>query len=290
MCGLAAIFAYHRIALPVDATELKTIRDHMASRGPDGAASWLDDDRRIGLGHRRLAIIDLDARAAQPMTSTCGRYRIVYNGEIYNYRELREDLVVGGVALRTTSDTEVLLELWARQGTACLKQLRGMFAFAVWDAIDRTLTLVRDSYGIKPLYYADDGWTLRAASQVKALLAGGQLSRDPDPAGVVGFYLWGSVPEPWTTWAAICAVPAGHYVRIDSIGAGAPVAYAALQLVYHSAAKVMFPADPRPLVREAILESVSGHLVADVPVGLFLSAGIDSTAIITSRRGEPCSW
>src|SRR5690349_14402008 len=167
----------------------------MAARGPDGAADWLDGSGRVGLGHRRLAVIDLSPDAAGPMRSTDGRFVISFNGEIYNYRELRAALEREGARFRTHSDTEVVLELYRRRGTGLFAELRGMYAFILWDETKRALLLARDPYGIKPLYYADDGWTLRAASQVKALLAGGRIERAFDPAGAAGFYLWGHVPE-----------------------------------------------------------------------------------------------
>jgi asparagine synthase (glutamine-hydrolysing) len=199
MCGIAGIFAYHYAANPVERSELRTIRDHMAARGPDGAGEWYAQEERVGLGHRRLSIIDLSERGAQPMTSGDGKCVITFDGEIYNYRELRAVLELKGRKFRTETDTEVILQLYAEKGEAMLEDLRGMFAFALWDAERNALLLARDPYGIKPLYYADDGWTLRFASQVKALLAGGRVSRDPEPAGWAGFCLFGSVPEPFTT-------------------------------------------------------------------------------------------
>src|SRR5262249_59035173 len=137
-----------------------------------------------------------------------------------------------GVRFRTNSDTEVLLHLYARDGAKMVDRLRGMFAFAVWDDVRRGIFLARDPYGIKPLYIADDGWTFRFASQVKALLAGNQVSRDPEPAGQVGFYLWGSVPEPLTTYQAIRALPAGATLLVDRIGAHEPKHYHSIAQVY----------------------------------------------------------
>lgn len=199
MCGVAAIFAYHYAAPAVDRAELRTIRDHMIARGPDGQGEWFSADNRVALGHRRLSIIDLSDDAAQPMSSADGRRVISFNGEIYNYKQLRKQLEQKGHRFRTRSDTEVLLHLYDEKGENMVNDLRGMFAFALWDADKNALFLARDPYGIKPLYYAEDGWTVRIASQVKAILAGGQVSRDPEPAGIAGFYLLGSVPEPWTT-------------------------------------------------------------------------------------------
>jgi asparagine synthase (glutamine-hydrolysing) len=180
MCGIAAIFSYDSNAPRVDEGELTAIRDHMTARGPDGAGNWFDEKRRVGLGHRRLSIIDLSPSGAQPMLWPERKLAITYNGEIYNYRELRSDLEKKGHTFKSTSDTEVLLHLYAEHGDAMAAKLRGMFAFALWDGSRNGLLLARDPFGIKPLYLADDGKTLRAASQVKALLAGGRISTTPD--------------------------------------------------------------------------------------------------------------
>ena len=285
MCGINGIFAYHYAANPIDRDELIVTRDHMAARGPDGMGAWVSADNRVGFGHRRLSIIDLSDSGAQPMLSADGNLVITFNGEIYNYRELRRKLEAKGRVFRSESDTEVLLHLYAEQGESMVHALRGMFAFALWDAERRSLFLARDPYGIKPLYYADDGWTVRFASQVKALLAGNRISRERDPAGVVGFYIWGSVPEPFTTLRDVRAVPAGTFVTVNRIGAAAPIRYHSIAAA-HCEAERHPPsrADARELIREALLDSVRQHLVADVPVGAFLSAGIDSGALVGLMR------
>jgi len=253
----------------------------MIPRGPDGKGEWYSSDKRVALGHRRLSIIDLSDHAAQPMASDDGKLVITFNGEIYNYRALRKELEAKGHRFRSHSDTEVLLHLYADRGEAMVHDLRGMFAFAIWDDDRQALFLARDPYGIKPLYYADDGWTVRVASQVKAILAGGQVSREPEPAGIVGFYLLGSVPEPWTTWQAIRAVPAGHTLWVTATGPSEPRQYFSIARVWHEAESQAPPdTDPQQLIREALLDSVQHHMVADVPVGAFLSAGIDSSALV----------
>src|ERR1700730_11028104 len=203
MCGINAIYAFHPSAPAVDVVELTRTRDAMRLRGPDAAGEWVSDDRRVGLGHRRLSIIDVSERAIQPMRNLTGDLAIVFNGEIYNYQELRGELMARGEHFDTTSDTEVVLRLYRHEGAAMLTRLRGMFAFCIWDDRTRTMFLARDPYGIKPLYYASDGRTVRVASQVKALLAGGAVSQTRDPAGIAGFLLRGSVPEPFTTYDAI---------------------------------------------------------------------------------------
>jgi asparagine synthase (glutamine-hydrolysing) len=196
MCGITGIFAYSNAAPPVNSQELLQIREVMTARGPDDAGIWLSE--RIGLAHRRLSIIDLTKMGTQPMTTQDGIFRIVFNGEIYNYRQLRSQLKAKGYSFHTNSDTEVLLHLYAEYGAKMVYHIRGMYAFAIWDDKNKGLFLARDPFGIKPLYYADDGLSFRFASQVKALLKGGQIDITPQAAGHVGFYLWGYVPEPYT--------------------------------------------------------------------------------------------
>jgi asparagine synthase (glutamine-hydrolysing) len=282
MCGINGIFAYGDSASSPDRKELIATRDHMLSRGPDGYGEWWSDCRRLGFSHQRLAIIDLSNRAAQPMASHCGRFMIVFNGEIYNYAKIRRELEKEGAVFHSESDTEVLLNLYALKREKMVRDLRGMFAFAIWDNVDRELFLARDPYGIKPLYTADDGTTLRFASQAKALLAGGHVSRDPEPAGVVGFYLWGSVPEPFTLYREIRQLPAGHTQRVTQAGINEPVPYASIAEALAKGSDPSFEGIDRvnDLVRNATLESVKAHLVADVEVGIFLSAGVDSGALL----------
>jgi asparagine synthase (glutamine-hydrolysing) len=281
MCGINGIFAYHPAAGRPREGELLATREAMRRRGPDGVGLWWNSDRRCGLGHRRLSILDLSDRAAQPMTSADGNIVVTFNGEIYNYKSLRAELEAAGVRFRTSSDTEALLHLYARHGIAMVHRLRGMYVFAIWDEMRQELFLARDSYGIKPLYTANDGWTFRFASQVKALLAGGQVSRDPEPAGIAGFHLFGSVPEPFTLYRDIRALPAGHTQRIDRAGPREPVPFANLAAILAAGA-----ADPAPAaelgerLRAAVCDSVRAHLLADVEVGIFLSAGVDSGALL----------
>jgi asparagine synthase (glutamine-hydrolysing) len=290
MCGINGIFAYHYAANPVDRAELIRTRDHMAARGPDGMGEWVAEDGRIGLGHRRLAIIDLSETGAQPMVSADGRLIVTCNGEIYNYRQLRDRLERKGRVFRSRSDTEVLLHLYAEKGAGMVHDLRGMFAFALWDAERRTLLLARDPLGIKPLYYADDGWTFRFASQVKALRAGGAIGPGLEPAGQVGFCLFGSVPEPFTVYREIRSLPAGTTLLVDRLGGGEPRRYHSVAQVYRegeaeaASRRGGDPAQTIEDVRAALLDSVRHHLVADVPVGAFLSAGIDSGALVGLMR------
>ncbi|TAJ85282.1 MAG: asparagine synthase (glutamine-hydrolyzing) [Reyranella sp.] len=286
MCGIAGIHAYLDVAPPVDRGELVRMSERMVARGPDGSGLWVSGDGRTGFGHLRLAIIDLSEGGAQPMHASDGRLTITFNGEIYNYRELRAELQARGRTFRSGSDTEVLLQLYAEYGAAMVGRLRGMFAFGLWDADKRTMLLARDPLGIKPLYWADDGWTLRFASQAKALLAGGAVSRDPDPAGIVGFHLFGSVPEPFTVWRSIQSLPAGTMLTVDATGPGLPQRYYDVATALtERAAPAAAPGDSRRRVAEAVRDSVRHHLVADVPVAVFLSAGIDSGVLLGTMAG-----
>ena len=222
MCGINGIFTYQACADGPDEGELVATRDYMSRRGPDGLGHWWSPDRRLALGHRRLSIQDLSDRALQPMVSQDGLQVVVFNGEIYNFPELRAELEARGRRFVTTSDTEALLHLYSLYGAEMVHRLRGMYAFAIWDQQKGGLLLARDPFGIKPLYTANDGWTFRFASQVKALLAGGGVSRDPEPAGVVGFHLFGSVPEPFTLYRDIRSLPAGHTQWVDAAGPREP--------------------------------------------------------------------
>ena len=288
MCGIAGVFAYGDGAPAVDGAELEAMNERMRPRGPDAAGVWIAGDARVGLAARRLAIIDLSAEGTQPMADVDGELRIVFNGEIYNHRELRARLERFGARFHSTSDTEVLLQLYRRDGEAMVDLLRGMFAFAIWDSRTRRLFLARDPYGIKPLFVSDDGSTLRFASTVKALLAGGRVSAAHDPAGVAGFWLLGSVPEPFTIHRDIRAVEAG-----TCFAAGQPPrSYYSVARTYEHAREQESIADlvePATLLRELITESLRYHLVSDVPVGAFLSSGIDSTALtaLAASAGTP---
>ena len=274
MCGFLAAFS----TAPLADAALHAGLAQLRARGPDGEGIWHEDG--AWLGHRRLAILDLDSRATQPMHSACGRYVIAFNGEIYNYRELRAQLQAQGVAFRTTSDTEVLLALFAIHGEAMLPQLHGMFAFAIWDRQARRAFIARDPYGIKPLYLARVADGIVLGSQVKALLATGLVDAAPDAQGQAGFWQLGSVPEPHTGYRDIRALPAGHCTWIEHGRADAPQCWHDIGQHWRQAPQGVLPdAEVAARVAAALRESVARHLVADVPVGVFLSGGIDSGAL-----------
>lgn len=288
MCGVAGIFSYRDEAPLVSGDELVKIRDAMISRGPDGRGDWIEKKGRVGLAHRRLSIIDLSERAAQPMWNATGTLAVVFNGEIYNYKKLQKDLESRGCIFCSDSDTEVLLHLYQEKGEAMLFDLRGMFAFALWDDKKQALFLARDPYGIKPLYYSDDGQTMRFASQVKALIAGGGISSQLSPAGVAGFFLWGHVPEPFTIHSHIRALPAGHFMWVRKEKREPPKPYFSLSQIFADATFVS-PKKPEVVLnemRDILRDSIRHHYVSDVPVGIFLSSGIDSTAMLGLAHDE----
>ena len=295
MCGIAAIFAYAEAAPPVDRDELIRIRDQMASRGPDGTGEWFSDDRRVGLAHRRLSIIDLSPASDEPLFNADRSVAIVFNGEIYNYRELRSQLLDQGYQFMSQGDGEVILAMYERRGIeATVAALRGMYAFAIWDKAKGGMLLARDPFGIKPLYYSDNGHTVRVASQVKALQAGGKVDTTPDPAAHVGFFLWGHVPDPFTFSRGVRSLPAGTTMWVGRDGAKTPQNFCDI-------AKILAEAEvgsqmsnvgsrksdsqpstlnsQREQLRQSLAETIRYHLVADVPVGVFLSSGLDSTTI-----------
>jgi asparagine synthase (glutamine-hydrolysing) len=279
VCGLAAIFAYQDKAQPVKQTELLKMREAMFSRGPDGDGLWLSQDNTVGLAHRRLSILDLSERGAQPMSTPDSSLRIVFNGEIYNFQELRKRLQAKGHKFHSNSDTEVLLHAWREYGQDMVDHLRGMFAFVIWDEEKQGIFLARDHFGIKPLYYHDDGTTFRVASQVKAILAGESIETQPEPAGHVGFFIWGCVPEPYTLYRNLFSLRAGHTLWVDRSGLRIPHKYFDIAEELGIAATTKAEGSASEILQEALCDSVKQHLIADVPVGVFLSAGLDSTTL-----------
>lgn len=276
MCGLIAAVWKRRPEW--HDTAIRSACARMAPRGPDAEGVWHEDN--VSLGHRRLSILDLEHRSDQPMSLPSERYSIVFNGEIYNFRALRSQLVEAGARFTTESDTEVLLHLFEREGSKMLLSLRGMFAFTIWDSTNRRLFVARDPYGIKPLYYAETDAGFLVASQVKALIATGLVSSAPDAWAQAAFWLTGSVPEPNTWYGGVKAFPPGHYGWIDEGGLHGLTSWWDVCAEWRNAADNRSDDDAiRSRVRQCLRESVSAHMVADVPVGIFLSGGIDSGAL-----------
>ncbi|MDR1826732.1 MAG: asparagine synthase (glutamine-hydrolyzing) [Methylobacteriaceae bacterium] len=274
MCGILGVLSFNSSPKPLDQRDLAVF----AHRGPDSVGVFHDDN--VSLGHTRLAILELSELGAQPMTSADGRYVIVFNGEIYNFKELQEDLRRAGRGFRSNSDTEVILEAFAVWGRDCVKRFRGMFAFALWDTVKKQLFLARDKCGERPLLYACQNGSLYFASEMKALIA--LLPETPclNPAAVDLFLHYQYTPEPQSLLNGIMKLPAAHTLLISGQDFDArPQRYWNVE--------ERRPLNGIPAGREAILkyiaekleESVRLTLVADVPVAVALSGGIDSGAI-----------
>jgi len=218
MCGIAGIFHLtpHREPPPREETAAALLRLTRAQvhRGPDDEGLWQSPDGRVALGQRRLSIIDLSPAGRQPMANEDESIWLTYNGEIYNFQELRRELQTLGHTFRSRTDTEVVLHAYEEWGVDAFLRFRGMFAFALWDAPRRTLYLVKDRFGIKPLYYFLDDDKIVFASETRALAASGLFPVEQNPDALTAFLLWGSAPVPLTTLRGVQALPAGHYLAV----------------------------------------------------------------------------
>jgi asparagine synthase (glutamine-hydrolysing) len=275
MCGIAGIF-HCATPKPVDPVRVERMCDALAHRGPDGSGVWTAPG--VGLGHRRLAIIDL-AGSPQPMAAADERAVIVFNGEIYNFRELRRELEKGGVEFRTDGDTEVILAAWQRWGTDCLQRLDGMFAFAIYDRPTRRLFLARDRLGVKPLFYAplSDG-SIAFASELKGLTAHPLLRREIDPLAVEDYLAWGYVPDTRSILKGVRKLPAGHYLLLEH-GKPVPEPRQWWDISFAERRKGR-PEDLEVELLHLLRKAVSSRMVADVPLGAFLSGGVDSSSVV----------
>jgi asparagine synthase (glutamine-hydrolysing) len=276
MCGIAGLINFD--GAPVSPVILKKMTDAIAHRGPDGEGQWVD--RNVGLGHRRLAIIDLSPAGHQPMVSSDHRYVITYNGEIYNYRELRADLEAEGFRFRSQSDTEVLLCAISVWGTKALDQLNGMFAFALWDKQEQKLLLARDRYGIKPLYYSATSNTLAFGSEQKAILVQPEFVRRLDKEALLEYFTFQNIFTDKTLLQGVKMFPAGHYGVLDLSKPNH-----GLQLTQYwdfdfrePSGKIDKQAYHEELDR-LFRQAVNRQLVTDVELGSYLSGGMDSGSI-----------
>ena len=275
MCGIAGIF-HLGTPKPVDPSRVRAMTDVLAHRGPDGSGVWTQHG--VGLGHRRLSIIDLEG-SPQPMHSVDGRASIVFNGEIYNFRELRRELAALGAKFATDGDTEVILAAWQEWGPACLDRFNGMFAFALYDHGERSLFLARDRFGVKPLFTAElsDG-SLAFASELKGLLAHPLLRRTIDPLAIEDYMAWGYVPDHRSILKGVGKLPAGHYILCRHDGREArPRQWWDIDFTKrHSGSK----ADLSAQLLHHLREAVTSRMVSDVPLGAFLSGGVDSSSVV----------
>jgi len=286
MCGIAGIFTPERLTSPEDVVAVGRMMDAQIHRGPDG--SGMHRDTKAVLGHRRLAIIDLSDAGRQPMSNEDGTIWVTYNGEIYNFLELREDLSRRGHHFKAKTDTEVLVHGYEEWGIEeLLARLRGMFAFGLYDARSSDagpcLILAKDRFGIKPLYYSyQNCGQLIFASEVQALMKTGMVADEKDPAALVRFLQLGSVPVPLTTIKGVFALPAGHYALVDDQGFHLRQYWdLSTSLPFSLHARADLPLEQAVRETRGLLdESVKGHLLSDVPLGVFLSGGLDSSALV----------
>ncbi len=280
MCGIAGFLSKERPPAGAE-TVLGNMTKSLAHRGPDGQGLWVDDSGAAALGHRRLAIIDLSETGLQPMRSASGRYVITFNGEIYNYREMRGQLESRGIKLRGSSDTEVLLETIALDGIAkTLAAANGMFALALWDRQERTLTLARDRIGQKPLYYGWRGKTLLFASELKAFrhYPGFEPRIDQSVLDTFTRYAW--IPGPHTIWQGIKKLPPGTYATISLSARHEDIVPQPYWTVRDALAGKPVPeAESKERLKNILRRAVSECMVSDVPLGAFLSGGVDSSLI-----------
>src|SRR5438445_451441 len=279
MCGIAGI-VHREHQRPVDPEVVQRMCEAMRHRGPDDEGCFISGG--VGLGMRRLSIIDLKG-GHQPVFNEDRSKAIVFNGEIYNYRELRRGLITRGHTFRSDGDTETILHLYEELGPRCVEPLRGMFAFAIWDATAESLLLARDRFGIKPLYFVTAPWGIGFASELKALLTVGLSRRQLDWEALDSFFQLGYIPAPATPFADVRKLEPGH--TLTWCRAGEPVARRYWDLPQET---VLEPPKVQQRVLEWLDESVGMHLVSDVPVGAFLSGGLDSSAVVASMalQGE----
>ncbi|WP_439578910.1 asparagine synthase (glutamine-hydrolyzing) [Elioraea sp.] len=291
MCGIAGLFLRRPAAEATLLARAAAMGRTVAHRGPDGAGEWADAQAGVAFAHRRLAIIDLSPGGAQPMASSCGRYVVTYNGELYNYRALRAELASCGRPVQGESDTAVLLEAVAQWGVpGALPRLDAMFAFALWDRSERVLWLARDHAGIKPL-----AWTMLAdgavlfGSELRALEAAGGWVPEIDPESVAAYLRLGCIPAPRTVFRAVRKLPPGGLVRVGMDGAPEERRwFDVLALARETVPAPLTAAEAEEAVDAALTDSVRAQLVADVPVGAFLSGGVDSASVVAAMaRAAP---
>ena len=277
MCGIAGRLEFDP-ACSVDPALIRRMCAAIEHRGPDDEGVWTQGP--IGLGHRRLSILDLSSAGHQPMPNVTGTLWITFNGEIYNFLDLRADLERAGVVFRSRTDTEVILHLYEREGVECLKRLRGMFAFAIWDTRAKALFMARDRIGVKPLCYHTDERGITFASEIKAVLQDPGVSHEPDPVAIHHYLTYQSVPAPLCAFRGIQKLPPGHYLLCRG---GRTEVKRYWRLSYEPKRSAATRREQRDLEAELLRrfeESVRLRLISDVPLGAFLSGGVDSSAVV----------
>lgn len=276
MCGIAGLIDF--TGGPVSPAVLQRMTDAIAHRGPDGEGHWIEGN--VGLGHRRLAIIDLSPAAQQPMVSADHRFVLSYNGEIYNFKELKAELEALGYWFRSRSDSEVLLNALAQWGVGALDRLNGMFAFALWDRKDKQLLLARDRYGIKPLYYAVQGDLLAFGSEQKAITASRAIESSVDKQALLEYFTFQNIFTDRTLIEGVRLLPAGHYALLD-LGRASPQlqCHQYWDFKFHEPAKPAADEEYREELGRLFRQAVNRQLISDVELGSYLSGGMDSGSI-----------
>jgi asparagine synthase (glutamine-hydrolysing) len=278
MCGIAGRFNLRSDA-PADPAIIGGMCDLLAHRGPDADGVWADGP--VCLGHRRLAIIDLSPAGRQPMHAADGELVVSFNGEIYNFLDLRRDLESRGHRLRTRTDTEVILAAYREWGVECLQRLRGMFAFAIWDGTRRALFVARDRVGKKPLFYHEDGDGLAFASEPKAFLADPSFRPEPDLESLAAYLTYQYVPSPRSAFAGVRKLPPAHYLLVED---GRVRVERYWKLSYGSKRRIT-EAEAIDELLDRLREAVRLRLISDVPLGAFLSGGVDSGTVVALMAG-----
>jgi asparagine synthase (glutamine-hydrolysing) len=279
MCGIVGIL--NADGRPVSAATLKSMTDILAHRGPDGEGQYIDGS--LGFGHRRLAIIDLSPAASQPMSDASGDYTITYNGEIYNFQELRKELEAAGHAFRSRSDTEVALHAFKQWGPGCVERFNGMFALAVWDRKHKELFLARDRYGIKPLYYVQLGTSFLFASEIKAFLKHPDFKVEVSRPHLLEYFTFQNIFTDGTLFKDVRLLPPGHILTLRADGTNTQEQY--WDFRFREPKKHLSDQEYRDALKEKFERAVQRQLVSDVEVGAYLSGGMDSGSVtaVTSR-------
>ena len=278
MCGICGELTFD--GAPVRTETLVAMRDRLEHRGPDATGVFVSEDGRAGLGFRRLAIIDLSPLGSQPMANEDGAVRVVFNGEIYNFKSLRSRLLASGHQFRSQSDTEVLVHLYEEVGPKFVEEIDGMFAIAIWDSREKRLVLARDRAGKKPLYIYQDASRLVFGSEIKAIFAHPDVRIEMDERQVAPYLFFGYVPHPATFYRSITQVDPAAVVVVDAGGRVESRRYWQLKFPEAGQELRVDRREAREHVRTLVTEAVSRRLVSDVPLGAFLSAGIDSTIVV----------
>ena len=293
MCGISGIYKFSKS--DVDSKKIvKKIIKLQNSRGPDGNELWISNCKKITFGHNRLSIIDLSINASQPFISNDKKFIITFNGEIYNYKDIKKELIQKKILFKSNSDTEVIIEAYKYWGLESFKKLRGMFSFAIWDDQKQKLILARDPLGIKPLYYIQNNNVIYFASQIKSLLSIDDIQFKKSEAGLVSYYLWGNVQDPFTLYDNIKSIEKGTAKIINHNGSEEIYIFNNLKDLFLNSETINFKnnMDEMNYLKMVIDESVKAHQVSDVPVDFLLSSGIDSSVLVASineKDKENCS-